>query len=700
MKKILPIIANTDFERLGTIDDYISFIWTQRYYTPGDFELCVTLDSRNADLLQRDFYIMREDTDDVAIIEDRYFSKTAEGQETIVVTGRFLASILERRIIATQIQVSGTVANCVKALINANAISPAIAARKIPGLQYGTFTNAAKTMQQQFTGKNLLEAITEICENNECGMRIVLTNDNKFSFYLYDGVDRSYNQDANPYVIFSNQYDNLESSEYQENYTGIATDVLVAGEGEGTARKTVWANKTTNTGLARYELYQDARNASTNNGEISDSVYLAQLREEGLEQITNYMQLFAGEVNWNNYNLGEGVNIGDVVVIENTRWGIAINVRIIEIIESVDEGGVYSAIPTFAVGSLWDDSNGYLLAENSPVLLAENEEPIALLYEGAKYDPTTSEYSGAMRISELDEASTVADGEYLAVAKDGATRKFSIANLKNLFSGVYAALVHNHDSEYLKLSGGTLTGAVKQSATGNTHGVYLKDKAGFDYPAAIDNGSNLWIGATQTKAQHHKGSTFISTGHDGTNGNATINVSVPNAANDNATNYGVYHTGYKPALTDLSGTLAPANGGTGQTSLQAARNAMGLGDTTGALPIANGGTGQTAVTSVSGANALTINSAFTITAARVRKWGKLAMFYAEVKNKSALTSGTEYTVGTLTTGNRPADATFLWLTNNIQSSGTILGAGTLKLRPRAAVTANTTLYLTATYLLP
>ena len=42
-----------------------------------------------------------------------------------------------------------------------------------------------------------------------------------------------------------------------------------------------------------------------------------------------------------------------------------------------------------------------------------------------------------------------------------------------------------------------------------------------------------------------------------------------------------------------SGTLSAARGGTGQTTLQATRNAMGLGNTTGALPIANGGTGAT-----------------------------------------------------------------------------------------------------------
>ena len=48
-----------------------------------------------------------------------------------------------------------------------------------------------------------------------------------------------------------------------------------------------------------------------------------------------------------------------------------------------------------------------------------------------------------------------------------------------------------------------------------------------------------------------------------------------------------------PATTveQVSGVVPPAKGGTGQTSLQATRSAMGLGNTNGALPVANGGTG-------------------------------------------------------------------------------------------------------------
>lgn len=50
-------------------------------------------------------------------------------------------------------------------------------------------------------------------------------------------------------------------------------------------------------------------------------------------------------------------------------------------------------------------------------------------------------------------------------------------------------------------------------------------------------------------------------------------------------------------LGNTTGALPVANGGTGTTTLALARNAMGLGNTTGVLPVANGGTGSSTLNS-------------------------------------------------------------------------------------------------------
>ena len=127
------------------------------------------------------------------------------------------------------------------------------------------------------------------------------------------------------------------------------TDVLIAGEGEGLARKTLWVTKTAPSGLNRYEFFQDARDASTNDGEISDEVYYNQLRGEALESITAFTTAFTGEVDFSNIVYKQDVNIGDICTIKNKRWGLSINTRLVEIIESIGENGAYTITPSFGI---------------------------------------------------------------------------------------------------------------------------------------------------------------------------------------------------------------------------------------------------------------------------------------------------------------------------------------------------------------
>lgn len=347
---MIPIIANSSFEKLAVIDYYSSFIWTSRYYSAGDFELCVPVNADTVNLFRRGNYVFREGSDDVGIIERLDISKDQDNRELIIAKGRFLASILGRRIVSVQTQINNRrVSEALYTLIENEIITPAIPARAIPNFTIDDSFESSGYITIQITGKNLLEVIGKICEENGIGFKVVLDPEGNFVFRLYEGTDRSYGQSVNDFVVFSETYDNLFSSEYEENYSNIITDVLIAGEGEGLDRKTVWATREGLSGLDRYEYYQDARNTSSNDGEIPEQEYLEQLASEALESITSYTTAFSGEVDFSGVQYGSDLFLGDICTIENSRWGLFMNSRLVEVIESTDETGAYTITPTFGV---------------------------------------------------------------------------------------------------------------------------------------------------------------------------------------------------------------------------------------------------------------------------------------------------------------------------------------------------------------
>ncbi len=349
MTKMLPIVMNRNFEKLALIDDYSSFIWTTRYYAVGDFELCVDVSAKNISLFQQGNYLIREDDENVGIVEKVQINKNADDRELMIISGRFLPSILARRIISQQTQVDATVPNAILALMTNEVLNPQNSARKISNLVFQSLVTNADTIKAQYTGKNLLTVIEELCLTYNIGFKTTLNDQNQFIFTLYEGTDRSYNQSVNPYVIFSDEYDNLLSSEYEENYQMKVTDVLVAGEGEGLDRKMLWVTNDNERGLDRYEYFADRRDLQSNDGEISPTDYNAQLQAAGESYLTKYTTAFTGKVYFNNVEYRTDVNVGDICTIENAKWQLYINSRLVEVIESVNEAGEYSIIPTFGI---------------------------------------------------------------------------------------------------------------------------------------------------------------------------------------------------------------------------------------------------------------------------------------------------------------------------------------------------------------
>ena len=102
------LILDKNFDTIGIIDTYESFNWTDRYNEAGDFEITMVLDTvqHTKELLSifvEDNYVYLGMSEHLMIIEDLNITTDQEEGNKLVVSGRSLESILDRRIVWDQV---------------------------------------------------------------------------------------------------------------------------------------------------------------------------------------------------------------------------------------------------------------------------------------------------------------------------------------------------------------------------------------------------------------------------------------------------------------------------------------------------------------------------------------------------------------------------------------------------------------------
>lgn len=345
-------VLNQKFESIALIDSFTSFIWTDRYNEYGDFELCLAPSIEILQYLAKDNYLWKADSEHLMIIEQIEIKSDPEEGDRLYVTGRSLESILTRRIIWEQKVYTGNFQNAVESMLNEAIINPAIEDRKIDNFVFQASEDesiTALTIDAQYTGDNLYDVITTRLIDERIGYKIILNNENQFVFSLYKGLDRSYDQTDNPYVIFSSSFENIINSDYTESYIDMKNITLVAGEGEGSARKTATVGSAS--GLLRRELFTDARDlsSSTNSGNLSAAQYQEQLIQRGKESLAkNNKEVVGFEAEAETTRMfvyGKDFFMGDIVQISDD-YGHDGKAYIKEIIFSQDDSST-STFPTF-----------------------------------------------------------------------------------------------------------------------------------------------------------------------------------------------------------------------------------------------------------------------------------------------------------------------------------------------------------------
>lgn len=344
-------VYEKQFYKTAVIDNTTSIIWVTRFNSAGEFELYIPANNDLLSLFKNENVIItRDDTDRIMIVEKVALNTDDENGDYLTITGRSIESIIGRRIVPNQTNLMGTVENGIRTLLTNNIISPSNSMRRMSFFTLGTLNDWTETFEKQITGKNLLESIADICVTYNYGFKLTFDeNHQNLIFDLYKGVDRSFDQSTNTHVVFSPDFENLGNTEYTTDRTTFYNWVYVAGEGEGTARKIGQAASIIEPGLSVYEKWVDARNVSSNNGEISTTEYMQMLRQQANEEIelSKITQTFSGEIlDFNAYTYGVDYNLGDKVSIKN-EYGITGNATVTEITEVEDETG-YRLVPTLS----------------------------------------------------------------------------------------------------------------------------------------------------------------------------------------------------------------------------------------------------------------------------------------------------------------------------------------------------------------
>lgn len=351
-------VLTEDFETIKILDDYSSFIWTDRYWEAGDFEIKLPASVLTLSQFAVDYYIVKGDSEHVMMVSDIEVNSDTETQSFLIVKGYSLErALLDRRIIKKQTQLDGDLQNGIKRLLNENAINPSDANRKIPGLEFKSVDDkeiADLKVTAQFTGDNLYDAIQKLCQEAEIGFKITMPEDGRYVFELYTGSNRTYDQSENPFIIFSPNYENLMNSSSIQNWDNYRNYALVGGEGEGDQRKfaDVYVDDQQRSGLDLRELFVDARDlqSKVDDKQLTDEEYRNTLIQRGKEDLADYdtTTVFDGEAETSrSFQYQKDYFLGDIVQIED-EFGRGFTSRITEFIYSHDDSEKNS-YPSFEV---------------------------------------------------------------------------------------------------------------------------------------------------------------------------------------------------------------------------------------------------------------------------------------------------------------------------------------------------------------
>lgn len=370
-------VLNTKYEKISIVDSYTSLMWCKRYADVGALDLEVEASKENLRIFRKGFYITRDDDDAIFRIESLEIESDDEGNENLIVGALDCKAILHQRITWSQIFLNNSdVQSFIKQMLTFNFIAPQDTNRRI-NLRFednAELNGVGFAETRQSTYDDIGEKIIELCKTFNLGCKVYFNYETeKFVFKLLQGVDRSSNQTKNRRIVFSPDNDNMFSNKYTYDMSDSKNVALVGGEGEGLERKLRSVGNAK--GLERRETFVDASSAS-DEGDLVD--YMDALVNEGKSKLSEMTAKakFEAEIDFNSYTYKIDYDLGDVITVKN-KYGISLDARVVEIIETWDVQG-YTIEPVFEYIESEVDLVNVIFTEDLAAIMTENGDILTL----------------------------------------------------------------------------------------------------------------------------------------------------------------------------------------------------------------------------------------------------------------------------------------------------------------------------------
>ena len=306
-----------DFTLIAKCPAVEMFRWARRFSRPGGFMLTTAFNKELfTDVYAQGNVLYKRDNDEGALITGRRVIATLEGDLRLIVDGKALSSILDRRLVT--LNGDFTLQALLNNIINNNFLADAGAARSmaplvrllpVPGF-------GGNNIPVDYRQRNVLDVLNDLLQENEIGVRIRYNIPNRtFDIEFYTPTPSI--------AVFDKEWGNVLEQDYWDDNSDYKNVVLVGDN-------FVYNNNIT--GFGRREIAAvEPREGATRFAQTARDVLN---RNRAIRTLSSRV-----DANSVQFEYGKDWDIGSVVLSQHREIGFAEKEIITEIIEFYDETG-------------------------------------------------------------------------------------------------------------------------------------------------------------------------------------------------------------------------------------------------------------------------------------------------------------------------------------------------------------------------